>query len=1201
MGFRNFVINTPNLKRITTRIQLFFVSLICFLSFEVEGQTLQASFLTIPSFNATNQTLNICQGSTILFVLSDQNITNMSPTTTVSWSFTGANISSSTLRTPFGVTFSNSGTAQLLLTDGSTTSSFSINVNASSTPTATPSLSVASPTAVTSTNNNGITKFTHCPSPESGFFTFNFALSSSLTCPSQIASNALSNVNLIVLGSSTNPTISGCPVSSITRQFQQGFYYLVFRVIFTNGCTYSKVYYLEIGNPTISINSAATSACDPGAYSLSFNDQIPGVTYTIFWDFNNNASLVSQYTYPNFPISPQTVDHNYTFAPCTGTPPEAPGRLIKVRADNTCPGETELFPATIHVNKKPESGFTISTPTTICQGTNVNFTDTSFSGVFIEPNNQCSATHKREWFFSPSITSPNTLTGSLGSYLFNTSGSPSISVIFNTPGTYIIGLIAFNNSCEPDTSYKTICVVPSVDANFNPSITTGCAPLAITTTNSTSLPGCPGTNMLYNWSVINSTPTCGTPAWNYTNSTNSNSFQPQFNFSGPGIYTVKLVASLNPSVPGTQCQNDTITQTITVKDIPVINLPNPSPICQEQSFIPQATVNDCYNPSSTYLWSFTNGSPTSSTTLNPGSIYYANYGNFNYSLTATNSCGSTTQNNTITVNQKAIVTASAAAVSCSGQAISLSGNISGGATGGVWSSSSGGSFTPNANALNASFTPPSGATGSVTLTLTANGIISPCQNVNAQVNINLNATPFANAGTDTSICAGSNVQLNGTIGGSATSSNWSSTGTGTFTSVSALTTNYIPSSADISAGSVNLILTTNDPIGPCNAVKDTLQVIIKPIPTLSIGTFNAVCSGVSFNIPLTPSITSPPASYSWSLTAPNPLPAGVTTLSNGMINPPSTSFIGSANNLSTSQVTLQYSITTTVNGCTSSPSPVNITINPIPQPLITPAGPTTVCNGNSITLTTSVFSSYLWSNNATTQNTTVNSAGNYSVSVTNSYGCSGTSPTSIVNYSVPINPTFTQIPSICFNGTFALPTTSTNGITGTWSPSINTQATTVYTFTPSTGQCANTTTMTVTVNPLPTPNITANGPLTFCQGSSVILSATGGTTYVWNLNGSPITGATSATYTATTAGNYTVTATNANGCQASVITPQTIIVNPNPQPVINPIGPSVICQGGNLILSTSSNYSSYNWYVGSSPNSLGTNDSLTVNTAGSYI
>jgi hypothetical protein len=245
-------------------------------------------------------------------------------------------------------------------------------------------------------------------------------------------------------------------------------------VNFANGCTYSQVYYLEIGNPTISINTAATSACDPSTYSLSFNDQIPGVTYTIYWDFNNNPSLVNQFTYPNFPISPQTVDYNYTFAPCTGNPPVAPGRLIKVRADNTCPGETELFPATILVNKKPEAGFSISTNTTICQGTNVIFTDTSYSGVFIEQPNQCSPIHKREWIFNPSIFSPNTLNGTLGNYMLNTSGSSSVNVTFNTPGTYQIGLIAYNNSCDPDTTWKTICVVPSVQANFNADITTGC-------------------------------------------------------------------------------------------------------------------------------------------------------------------------------------------------------------------------------------------------------------------------------------------------------------------------------------------------------------------------------------------------------------------------------------------------------------------------------------------------------------------------------------------------------------------------------------------------------------------------------------------------------------------------------------------------------------------------------------------------------
>lgn len=522
------------MKNTITLLKFSFLFLLFFLSGRVNGQ-LNADFLTIPSYSNSN-TISVCQGSSILFVLEDQNNTNITSTTTVQWTFTGATISTSTMRTPFPVTFNSSGTATLTLTDGATTSSFQITITAVSAPMITGlTLTCSSPNNVSSvTALDGTTKFTYCPNPETGSFPFLFSLSNSLTCPANIAS--ASNVSLSVLGQS--PTAAtNCPVSSISRNFSQGFYYLVFRVQFNNGCLFTKVFYLEIGKPTISLNTAASTACDPGEYSLSFNDQSPGVQYTIYWDYLNDPTIVNQYTYPNFPISPQTVNHAYPFAPCVGNPSSPPPRQIKIKAVNSC-GETFPSAATIYVNKKPESGFTISTPTTICQGTNVVFTDTSYSGVFIEPNNQCSVTHKREWFFNPSISSPNNLIGTLGSYITNTSGSSTISVIFNTPGTYSIGLIAFNNSCEPDTSFKTICVVPAVQANFNADITTGCVPMIVNTTNSSSLPGCPGTNMLYNWSVTNAPSTCGTPAWSFSGGSNSNSSAPQINFTGPGQYTI---------------------------------------------------------------------------------------------------------------------------------------------------------------------------------------------------------------------------------------------------------------------------------------------------------------------------------------------------------------------------------------------------------------------------------------------------------------------------------------------------------------------------------------------------------------------------------------------------------------------------------------------------------------------------------------
>ena len=83
-----------------------------------------------------------------------------------------------------------------------------------------------------------------------------------------------------------------------------------------------------------------------------------------------------------------------------------------------------------------------------------------------------------------------------------------------------------------------------------------------------------------------------------------------------------------------------------------------------------------------------------------------------------------------------------------------------------------------------------------------------------------------------------------------------------------------------------------------------------------------------------------------------------------------------------------------------------------------------------------------------------------------------------VTISPQVTPTFAPIASTCsgFNIT-ALPTTSNNGITGTWSPAINNNVTTTYTFTPNEGQCAATTTQTISItNPFITSEISFEAP-----------------------------------------------------------------------------------------------------------------------------
>lgn len=107
--------------------------------------------------------------------------------------------------------------------------------------------------------------------------------------------------------------------------------------------------------------------------------------------------------------------------------------------------------------------------------------------------------------------------------------------------------------------------------------------------------------------------------------------------------------------------------------------------------------------------------------------------------------------------------------------------------------------------------------------------------------------------------------------------------------------------------------------------------------------------------------------------------------------------------------------------------------------------------------------------------------------VTNSNGCSSTCSFDVTV--APSTATFTQVAPICVGGTLdPLPTTSNNGVTGTWSPAIDATTTTTYTFTPDAGQCAVPTTMTIVVNPLPTVNFTAN-PFPVCAGTSTVLSA----------------------------------------------------------------------------------------------------------------
>lgn len=234
-------------------------------------------------------------------------------------------------------------------------------------------------------------------------------------------------------------------------------------------------------------------------------------------------------------------------------------------------------------------------------------------------------------------------------------------------------------------------------------------------------------------------------------------------------------------------------------------------------------------------------------------------------------------------------------------------------------------------------------------------------------------------------------------------------------------------------------------------------------------------------------------------------------------------------------------------GYSTSTGSISLTINEVDNPTfstsITAGGPTTFCAGGSVSLTAIGGSTYLWNTGATTQSIAASSSGNYSVIVTNGNGCSASSSQSVTVHTLPSVSISANGPTtFCAGGSVNL--TASSGSSYFWNNGATTQ--TISVTAPGTyscivtdaNGCSNSASQVVNINPLPEVVISAGGPTTFCEGGSVILTATEGTTYLWN------TGETTQSITTTISGSYSCTVTNSNGCSA----PNTATVTVNPLP-----------------------------------------------------
>lgn len=414
------------------------------------------------------------------------------------------------------------------------------------------------------------------------------------------------------------------------------------------------------------------------------------------------------------------------------------------------------------------------------------------------------------------------------------------------------------------------------------------------------------------------------------------------------------------------------------------------------------------------------------------------------------------------------------------------------------------------------FSPGSTATYTVTGT-NANG----CTNTST-VTVSVLTRPTVGAGSNQSVCPGTSVTLNGS---GASSYSW---------------TGGITNGVAFTPASTTTYTVTGTAANGCTNTSSVTVTVYTP-PTVSGGPNQSICTGASVTLS-----GSGANSYSWT--------GGIT---NGVSFTPGS--------------TTTYTVTgTDGNGCTGTAS---VTVTVTTSLNVFAGNDTTICSGNSITLTGSGAVNYLW-NNGVTNGVPFTPIGTNTYIVNGNDGGSCTDRDTIVvtvltspTVGAGSNQTVCEGTNVTLTGSGASSYTWTGGITN--GVPFNALSTTTYTVT---GTAANgcTGTSTVTVNVNSSPTVSGGSNQSVCAGQSVTLSGAGANSYTWT--GGVTNGV---SFVPSMNQTYTVTGTDGNGCTNTA----TVSVTVNALPTISGGSDQTICAGTQLTLSGSGGVS-YTWTGG---------------------
>jgi len=281
------------------------------------------------------------------------------------------------------------------------------------------------------------------------------------------------------------------------------------------------------------------------------------------------------------------------------------------------------------------------------------------------------------------------------------------------------------------------------------------------------------------------------------------------------------------------------------------------------------------------------------------------------------------------------------------------------------------------------------------------------------------------AGTDDFVCENSTYQCSGNAANYSTVA-WTTSGTGTFDNATILDPVYTPSAADITAGSVTLTLSVT---GVSGTSTDDMILGIQQPATAAAGDNAAICLGGTFQ----PAMASA-ANYT-----------AITWSTNGtgtfddihQLKPVYTPGAGDAQ-LGTVQLTL----TASNQACDPAVSSLNLTVHPLPAPVI--SGNTVLCEatGNMVYSTPASSNTFEWTvtggeivSGAGTSTITVNwgAAGNAMISLTEktSFDCSATVQLPVTLNAVPV-PAINGDLELCAGTTLTYSTAAVEGHSYSW-------------------------------------------------------------------------------------------------------------------------------------------------------------------------